>query len=537
VIYQVYPRSFADGNGDGVGDIAGLRARLGHLCDLGVDALWINPWYRSPMHDGGYDISDHCDIDPVFGTLDDARGLIADAHALGLRIILDLVPNHTSAGHPWFTAALAATPGSPERRRYLFRDGRGPDGAVPPNDWISAFGGPAWTRTTDVDGRPGQWYLHLFAPQQPDLNWDDEHVRADFAEVLRFWLGLGVDGLRVDAAPALAKAPGLPDAGFAPGDPFAPVAWVDSPFWDVDGVHEIFRSWRKLVDGYPGDRMLVGEVPVNGSARLARYVRPDELHTAFNLDYLKTPWDPAHLRAVIDDSLTGLATVEAVATWVLGNHDEVRHVTRLGRPDTAVYPPGTRPAQRSDLALGTRRARAAILLTLALPGSVYLYQGEELGLWEVEDLPEDVLQDPTWLRSGRTLRGRDGCRVPLPWHGEQPPFGFALGVDDVTPWLPQPAAWAALTVQAETGDPDSMLELYRSALRIRREHPQLATAALVWEPAPDGVLLLGRGPHLRCTVNMSGAPVRCEGKVLLSSHPLVDGALPVDAAAWLSLSS
>ena len=289
VTYEVYLRSFADSNDDGIGDLGGLRSRLPYLADLGVDALWITPWYPSPMADGGYDVSDYCDIDPTFGTLDDADALIADAHAQGLHVIIDLVANHTSNQHPWFVAALGAKPGSPGRDRYLFRDGRGPDGHQPPNDWISAFGGSAWTRVTGADGRPEQWYLHLFAPEQPDLNWANPEVQDDFDAIVRFWLDRGVDGIRVDAAPAMAKVPGLPDAGHHVGALFEASTWVDKPHWDVEEVHDILRRWRKIAEQYDGDRMFVAEAIVNGPERLARYLRSDEMHTAFNFDYLKSP--------------------------------------------------------------------------------------------------------------------------------------------------------------------------------------------------------------------------------------------------------
>ncbi len=346
------------------------------------------------MADGGYDVRDYCDIDPRFGTLADADGLIADAHALGLRVIVDLVANHTSSEHPWFTAALAAGPGSPERRRYFFRDGRA-GGDEPPNDWISAFGGGAWTRVREPDGRPGQWYLHTFAPEQPDLDWDDPGVREEFDAVLRFWLDRGVDGLRVDAAPAMAKVAGLPDAGHLPGARFESRTWVDSPHWDVEGVHDILRRWRAIGDTYPGDRLFVTEAVVASPERLSRYVRPDEMHTSFNFDYLTAPWEAPRLRAVIDGSIAALGRVGAPATWVLSSHDETRHVTRFGRAYTgAGFGGAAVPASPADLALGLRRARAAALLTLALPGSAYLYQGEELGLPEVEDLPEDSAPGP-----------------------------------------------------------------------------------------------------------------------------------------------
>jgi alpha-glucosidase len=330
VVYEVYLRSFADSDGDGVGDVNGLRSRLPYLVDLGVDALWVTPWYPSPMADGGYDISDHRDIDPRLGTLADVDALLTEAHDTGLRLIVDLVANHTSAEHPWFRAAVAGGRGAPERARYFFREGRD-GGDRPPNDWISAFGGPAWTRVREPDGRPGQWYLHLFAPEQPDLDWDDPVVQEEFDGIVRFWLDRGVDGIRVDAAPALAKVPGLPDAGHAPGALFESARWVDNPHWDRDEVHEVFRRWRAISDGYDGDRVFVSEAVVAGPDRLARYVRPDELHTSFNFDYLRASWDAGGLRAAIDGTLAALAPVGAPPTWVLSSHDETRHVTRFGR--------------------------------------------------------------------------------------------------------------------------------------------------------------------------------------------------------------
>jgi alpha-glucosidase len=507
---------------------------LPYLADLGVDALWITPWYPSPMADGGYDVADYCNIDPRFGTLADAEAMLAEAHAVGLRVITDLVANHTSEQHPWFVAALAAGPGSPERARYFFRDGRA-GGTEPPNDWISAFGGSAWSRVREPDGFPGQWYLHLFAPQQPDLDWDHPGVRDDFDEILRFWFERGVDGLRVDAAPAMAKVTGLPDAGHEPGALFESRAWVGNPHWDVDGVHDILRRWRRIGDSYDGDRLFVTEAVVNGPERLSRYVRPDEMHTSFNFDYLASPWDPRHLRTVIDASLAALEPVGAPATWVLSSHDEVRHVTRFGRPDTRAAVPGHGAlGQVADHELGLRRARAVALLTLALPGSAYLYQGEELGLPEVEDLPETVLQDPTWERSGRTVRGRDGCRVPLPWKGDHPPYGFTA--DGVRPWLPQPADWAASTVAAQRADADSTWSLYRSALHLRRRLRPLHEAPLDWCDAGDDVLAFDRGPTFRCVVNFSREPVALTGHagVLVSSEPCTDR-LPPDTAAWLRM--
>lgn len=537
VIYQIYIRSFADGNGDGIGDIAGLRARLPYLRELGVDALWINPWYPSPMADGGYDVADYRAIDPSFGTLAEAEEMIAEAHAHGLRVLLDIVPNHTSDAHRWFTEALAAAPGSPERDRYVFRDGKGPDGAEPPNDWRSCFGGPAWTRTTCPDGTPGQWYLHLFAPGQPDLNWASREVRAEFESILRFWLDRGVDGFRIDVAHGLAKDPALPDLGIPAEAVFAHDRHREGhPHWDLDEVHEIYQTWRKITDSYAGDRVFVAEAHVRDD-RLAQYVRPDELHTAFAFAFLRAPWRAAELRDVIDESLSTLGAVGAPSTWVLSNHDVPRHVTRYGRPETQVRAhtgaaPGAAAAPL-DLALGLRRARAAALLMLALPGSSYLYQGEELGLWEVEDLPQELLTDPTWERSGHTVRGRDGCRVPLPWSGTVAPFGF--GPPGSTPWLPQPEQWRESTARAQSGKVGSMLELYRSALRLRREQPGFAGESLRWLEAPEGVLAFERDPGLRCVVNLSAMPQPLPQGwgVLLTSDRVDDGRLPPDTAAWL----
>ncbi|PRY48783.1 alpha-glucosidase [Geodermatophilus tzadiensis] len=532
VVYEVYLRSFADSDGDGEGDIGGLRSRLPYLVDLGVDAVWITPWYPSPMADGGYDVTDHRDIDPRYGTLADADALVAEAHERGLRVLVDLVANHTSAEHPWFRAALDGGRAAPERARYFFRDGRD-GGRTPPNDWISAFGGPAWTRVPEPDGRPGQWYLHLFAPEQPDLDWDHPAVREEFDGVVRFWFDRGVDGIRVDAAPAMAKVPGLPDAGHGADATFDSAGWVDNPHWDVDAVHEVFRRWRRIADRYDGDRLFVSEAVVRGPERLSRYVRPDELHTTFNFDYLRAPWDARALRAAVDGTLAALAPVGAPATWVLSSHDETRHLTRFGRASSAAATMGFDVLGAPvDLALGRRRARAAALLSLALPGGAYLYQGEELGLPEVEDLPADALQDPTWARSGHTARGRDGCRVPLPWSGQDPPYGFGPGAGQ--PWLPQPPSWRGLSVAAQQDDPASTLSLYRTALRLRRE--LLAEEPLTWLDLGDDVLAFARGPAFRCVVNLAdrSLPLAGLGRPLLASED-VGADLPPDTAAWLAV--
>ena len=528
-IYQVYVRSFADGNGDGVGDLTGIRAHLGYLRDLGVDAIWFNPWYPSPMADAGYDVADYRAIDPVFGTLAEADALIAEAHGYGIRIIVDIVPNHLSDQHAWFQEALRTAPGSAQRARFWFRPGKGEHGELPPNDWQSIFGGPAWTRTTGPDGSPGEWYLHLFAPEQPDLNWGEPSVRTEFEDVLRFWLDRGADGIRIDSAALLTKDASLPDIGADP-EPADP-----HPFTDRDDVHDIYRSWRALSDTYPGERILIGEVWLPDPVRFARYLRPDELHTAFNFDYLRCPWDAGRLHQVIDDTLSVHAPVGAPATWVLSNHDVTRHVSRYGREDTSFDFASRDHDTPVDLDLGTRRARAAVLLSMALPGSVYVYQGEELGLWEVEDIPEALRTDPMWVRSGHTDPGRDGCRVPLPWSGAQPPFGFSPAGATGAPWLPQPAAWKDLTAQVQAGDPGSMLELYRSALRLRRELPGLGDGPMSWLDAPDDVLAFARGTGMVCVVNLSGDRVRLPvpGELLLTSGPIDGDLLPPDTAVWL----
>jgi alpha-glucosidase len=533
VVYQIYIRSFADGDGDGTGDIAGIRSRLAYLSDLGVDAVWITPWYPSPFADGGYDVSDYCDIAPAFGDLAQAGALIGDVHRHGLRIILDLVPNHTSDHHPWFRRALAAGPGSPERAWYWFRPGGGQRADAPPNDWRSVFGGPAWERLAGTAADEPEWYLHLFAPEQPDLNWVNPEVADAFDGVLRFWFDLGVDGFRIDVANAMAKDPALPDlAGRqAPGQASEPPEreehTVDHPYWDRDEIHPIFRRWRRIADGYAaspeGPRMFVAEAWRVRPGGLARYLRPDELHSAFNFEYLAAAWDAEALRAIIERHIETLDSVGASPTWVLSNHDTVRVVTRYAPRDEQ---------GRADLEVGRRRARAAALVMLALPGGAYVYQGDELGLSEVEDLPDDALQDPIWRRSGHTIRGRDGCRVPLPWTTEPPALGFGAGA----PWLAQPEEWAALAASRQSDDPDSMLTLYRAAIALRRLHLVGAGHPVVWRDAGPGVLSFSRGDAFGCVVNVSG-DVRLDPgvEVLLASEPVEGRRVPTDTAAWFAL--
>ncbi|MFW2514481.1 glycoside hydrolase family 13 protein [Demequina sp. SO4-13] len=531
VIYQIYPRSFADASGDGIGDLAGITSRLDALAALGVDAIWLSPFYVSPQHDAGYDVADFTDVDPVFGTLDDFDTMSERAHELGLRVIVDIVPNHTSSEHTWFKQALASAAGSPERARYIFRDGRGDDGSEAPNNWQSVFGGPAWTRVHREDGAPDQWYLHLFDVTQPDLDWTNEEVRAEFDRILRFWLDRGVDGFRVDVAHGLAKEANLPDFEIADDIDSMAGAQTGHPAWAQEGVHDIWRRWRAVVDEYGGDRILTAEAWVSPLTRMAQWVRPDEMHQAFNFPYLMSKWDSAALRTVIDDSLEAFEAVGAPSTWVLSNHDVVRHPTRLSltvpSPQGHGIGPDTPGIPEADTAV--RRGRAATQLMLALPGSAYLYQGEELGLPEVTDIPGDARQDPTWHRTEGERYGRDGCRVPIPWSSDSPAYGFSpTGLT----WLPQPDAWAGLARSEQEGDEGSTLSFYKEALRLRREHG-MATGTLTWiEDLPEGVLGFTVGA-VTVIANVSGDPLPLpDGQNILVSG-LATGTLPPDTTVWM----
>ncbi len=526
VIYQIYPRSFRDLSGDGYGDLPGVIDRLDYLRDLGVDAVWLSPFYRSPMADAGYDVADYRAVDPMFGETADAHRLIEEAHARGLKVIFDLVPNHTSDEHAWFQAALAAKPGSPERDRYMFRDGKGADGELPPNNWTSVFGGPAWTRLTGADGTPEQWYLHLFDVKQPDLNWDSPVVRSEFEDILRHWLDAGVDGFRIDVAHGLVKAEGLPDV-----DHDTLMLSSDSgPQWDQDGVHEIYRSWHRVLADYDGDRALVAEAWVH-SDRLPLYVRRDEMHQAFNFDFLTCPWDADAYRDVITSSLEANDAVGAPTTWVLSNHDVLRHRSRLGREDTGnrfgIGPDDEQP----DHELGLARATAATLMMLALPGSAYVYQGEELGLPDHTTLPHEYRQDPTWERSDHEQVGRDGCRVPLPWTADAPGLGFSPTGET---WLPQPESYRDLAADQQVDDPDSVWSLYHAALAERRARG-LGAGSLEWiEGYGDGVVAFRNGDVV-CIANISGPEIHLpdDASVLLCTGPR-DGVLTANRTVWLA---
>lgn len=577
VIYQIYPRSFASSGGP-IGDIPGAISRLDHLARLGVDAVWLSPFYRSPQRDAGYDVEDYRDIDPIFGTMDDVDALIARAHSLGLRIVFDIVPNHTSDRHVWFRQALAAGPGSPERERYWFRPA--------PNDWRSVFGGRAWTRVCDREDAPGSpwesdasWYLHLFDSSQPDLNWSNPEVQAEFHDILRFWLRRGVDGFRVDVAHGLVKDPALPNwgrtAAMVEGEKAAnegekkPEKNEPAPMWNLDGVHDIYRQWRKVLDEFGPDRMLVAEAWVSPASAIAKYVRSDEMSQSFNFEFLASAWTADRMRTVIADSLRDMDAVGATATWVLSNHDVIRATARLGLPDAGNYPKGIKEGDPLPDGVGHRRALAAHALMSALPGSAYIWQGEELNLPEHMALPDELREDPAYFRTKGEETGRDGCRVPLPWEADSPAFGFS---PDGKSWLPQPPEWKEYAVDRESADPRSPLNLFRRMYALRREL-RLGCGGLV--DVTDGVAADSRGLAFLNTPALLDAPAPSEGRaaveegrsrasgeadnaskaprsdilvitafdepvripegwrpILCSTDEALDGSVPADATAW-----
>ncbi|HET9648077.1 MAG TPA: glycoside hydrolase family 13 protein [Microlunatus sp.] len=530
VVYQIYPRSFADSDGDGIGDLPGITSRVPYLQELGVDAVWLCPFYPSALADGGYDVDDYRDVDPRLGTLADFDALAAALHAASIKVLIDIVPNHTSNRHAWFVEALAAGRESSARDRYIFRDGVGPNGDQPPNDWQSLFGGSAWERVDD-----GQWYLHMFAAEQPDLNWHHAGVRADFRETLRFWADRGVDGFRVDVAHGLIKDLNEP---YLPWSQIQEVIRPDGshPLWDREDLPEVYREWREVFNSYDPPRIAVAEASVHPTRR-ARYAATDGLGMAFNFEMQDADWDVADYRRVIDSGLHDLARGDTT-TWLLGCHDTPRVATRYGLPRNPernaqqvardwLLTDGTAP--ELDRAAGERRARAAAMILLALPGSTYVYQGEELGLHEVGDLPQEALQDPMAFRSKGVEKGRDGCRVPLPWTVDGPSYGFGPGSAN----LPQPAWFADCSVAAESERPDSTLSLYRDALRLRRT--LLSGDSFSWQDSAPDTLAFRRSGGWLCFTNFGREPVELPpGEVLLTSAPLEDGRLGSDTTAWLT---
>ena len=535
-IYQIYPRSFADANGDGMGDLAGITSRLESLATLGVDAIWLSPFYTSPQKDAGYDVADYCNVDELFGTLEDFDRMLDRAHELGLKVLIDLVPNHSSDQHKWFQDAINSPAGSREREFYHFKSGRGQSGELPPNNWVSMFGGPAWTRLIEKDGTPGEWYLHLFDSSQPDLNWANPEVQSAFEDILRFWLDRGVDGFRVDQPHAMAKAAGLPDhpdveragAGFIEGE-------ASPPMWFQEEVHPIFRRWRAILDSYEGDRAMCGEAYVLPLSFMALWVRPDEFNQTFNFRFLDSEWKPEILFASINESFAAFDSVGAPSTWVLSNHDIVRHASRMGgltgRPTASdgVGPNDPQP----DRELGLRRARGATMFMLGLAGASYLYQGEELGLPEHTTLAPVFRQDPTFARTAGKRVGRDGCRVPLPW---QAGVGDANGFNTTgKSWLPQPEVYREYARDQQDGVAGSTLELYKSALRIRREL-KLGEGSFAWLPQFTNEVSLGyRNGGILVIQNFGREPIAMpSGDVILRSANETDHKhIAADETVWI----
>ncbi|WP_258069978.1 alpha-amylase family glycosyl hydrolase [Arthrobacter sp. SX1312] len=513
VIYQVYPRSFADGDGDGVGDLSGLLTRLPYIASLGVDGIWMTPFQPSPQVDQGYDVSDYCGVDPLFGTMAQFDALLDAAHARGLRIFLDVVPNHCSSEHPLFKAAVAAGPGSPERAMFHFVDGV--DGDTPPNNWQSVFGGRAWSRVDPGSDADQQWYLHLFAPEQPDWNWRNPAVGDYFEGVLRFWFEKGVDGLRIDVAHALFKAEGLTDSA---GTGTVVDGLRSNPqVSDQEEVHEVYRRWRRVAASYSPERVLVGEVNL-APHRAARYTRHDEMHQAFAFSFVKLGWDAAAWAAVGTELEEARREHGAPLTWALENHDIVRSATRFGGGEQ-----------------GALRARAGLLAILGLPGGAYIYQGQELNLPEV-DVPLEARVDPMWTRGGVS---RDGARVPLPWtSASENAFGFSPP-GSASPWLPVAAGWGSRSVEAHQAGEDSTLQLLRAALELRKQLTEQEILSPddggTWRVEDRSLLVCERGDRFLVAVAMGDVPARLpEGDVVLSSSPLTaEGLLPPDAAAWV----
>jgi alpha-glucosidase len=533
VVYQIYPRSFADANGDGIGDLVGITSRVPYLKQLGVDAVWMSPFYPSELADGGYDVADYRNIDPRIGTLEEFDKLIDAMHAAGIRVFVDIVPNHSSDQHEWFQAALKAPKGSPERDRYIFRDGKGEHGEIRPSELASHFGPTGWTRITEPDGTPGQWYMHLFAKEQPDFNWDNQEVRDDFLKTLRFWSDRGVDGFRVDVAHALTK--NLKD-GHLPARMSFDLEVMKNDgtddLFDRDEVHEIYKTWRNVFNEYQPPRVAVAEAWVHANRR-ARYASTEGLGQSFSFDLAFTPWNIKKFKSTIDYNLKSSAETGSSNTWVFSNHDVIRHATRFGLTEEALknLPKWFRSKNREDAInkeLGLARARAATMLILALPGSTYLYQGEELGLQEPLNIPSDQMQDPQWFRSEGSI-SRDGCRVPMPWTPDGPSFGFGPGGAH----LPQPEWFKDWNVQSESGVEGSTLEMYRAALKLRHELQTEEQLKWVWH-FNKNVLNFKRPNGWQSITNFGAKPAKLpKGKVLLSSAPIVDGKLPANATAWI----
>lgn len=526
-IYQIYPRSFNDTTGNGLGDLNGITAKVKYLDSLGIDAVWLSPFFPSHLYDGGYDVDDYMNVDSRLGTLEDFDNLVKELHSHGIKIYVDIVANHTSIHHKWFEEAIKAEPNSVERNRYIFRDGKGKNGELPPNDWPSHFGPEAWTRIVEPNGKLGQWYYHMFAPQQPDLNWANPEVREHFKTILKFWGDRGVDGFRVDVAHGMSKDLTEP---FKSKPTLSPMM-EDDPIFDRDENHVIFREWRKLFNSYTPSLSAVAEANAEKASRRILYAREDELGQAFNFDLLKSPWDAEHMFNVIDANTNLAKEYGTASTWVLSNHDKVRHVSRYALPNGTDYKAWLMTDGQSpmpDYLVGTARAKAATMLMLALPGSAYIYQGEELGLREVANIDTGLLQDPVWTNSKNKFKGRDGCRVPIPWDGSKN-FGFTKG----EPHLPMPEWFKNFAVEALELSPKSFLNFYRTAIKLRRK--LTIDDSFKWIENPDrNILHFARSKKWHSFTNLNSEPVaipKCR-EVIMSSGPVNGKFVPANTTIW-----
>jgi alpha-glucosidase len=533
VIYQIYPRSFADANGDGIGDLKGIISRVPYLKQLGVDAVWMSPFYPSALADGGYDVDDYRDIDPRIGTLAEFDELIDALHANGMRLIADIVPNHSGSGHKWFQEALKAAPGSPERDRFIFRDGKGENGEIRPSELASHFGPTAWTRITEPDGKPGQWYMHLFASEQPDWNWDNEEVRADFRKTIKFWCDRGVDGFRVDVAHALVKDL---SNGHLPERQSYDVSVMKNDgtddLFDRDEVHKIYASWREIFNEYNPPRMAVAEAWVHAN-RLPAYASEKGLGQSFSFDMLGAGWDAHRVHQLAANALQRAKENGSSNTWVLSNHDIIRHATRFGTDgqfDAGKWFKANRFNPKVNVKQGLERATAMTALLLALPGSTYLYQGEELGLQEAMEIPDELMQDPQFFRNPELGLSRDGCRVPLPWVANHKWFGFGEGGAH----LPQPEWYKNYAVDVEDADPNSTLNLYRKAIGLRKGLETAEELTWIKHWLSKTTLHFKRPNGWHSITNFGAKAIKLpKGRVLLSTLPLVGGKLPANATAWV----
>ncbi len=524
VIYQIYPRSFKDSNGDGIGDIKGITSKIGYLSSLNVDAVWLSPFYPSALADGGYDVDDYRDVDPKLGTLADFDEMLNKLHEAGIRVFVDIVPNHSSNRHEWFKEAIAAEPGSAARNRYIFRDGKGANGELPPTNWPSHFAPSAWSHESTQGGKHNQWYCHLFAPEQPDFNWDNREIEDDFLKTLKFWADRGVDGFRIDVAHALKKDLSEPLKDQARYPDLVNRKPGDNILFDRDEVHEIYKEWRQLFNQYDPPRVAVAEAYVPAD-RLALYASADELGQAFNFELLNANFNATEFKTVIDRGLTQAKALGSSSTWCLNNHDQMRPATKYGLLPTVDHIRWKNSAGATsplDENLGMRSAIAASMLIMALPGCTYIYQGEELGLHEVLGIPEDQIQDPQYLRNLKVDVGRDGCRVPLPWTSSGSSFGFGDGGSH----LPQPQWFAKNSVEVESKDPQSPLSIFRKALELRKG--LVTEEEMQWHETGDAnVLHFSRPNGWHCITNFGRGHFDLTGKgeILHSSGPLAEAGI------------